>query len=373
MGDDDEGGLRRPQEGLQRLTGRDVQVVGRLIEEQQVRGTHAQQRQLQSRALTPGELRDGLLHVVTAEQEARQVGPRSAGRHGRCGKERVEHRGPAHGAIAQLREVAGHDVPSDSYEALEGRQLTGDGSQQRRLAGAVRPDQPDAIAASSFQATDSGDGHRGATGDRGQVAAEHLVEADHDLGRARRRGTQEARPREAETAAPRGRRWLGRAKLLEAALVLVHLDVLALAPIALHELLFTRDGRARLADQAARPRIGSLPLQEVRGVAATEGGQAAVAQLPDPLHDVVQERPVVGGHEERATAPHERRLQPLEGRDVEVVGGLVEHEQVGVRHQEPGQGHARLLAAGELPGGLSQRSRRIPRPASASWTRWSRW
>ncbi len=130
--------------------------------------------------------------------------------------------------------------------------------------------------------------------------------------------------------------------------MLVHLDVLALAAVALHELLLARDGRGRLADHAARPGVGRLALQEVRGVAAAEGGQAAVAQLPDALHDVVQEGPVVRGHQERAAAPDERRLQPLERRDVEVVGGLVEHEQVRVGHQQARQGHARLLAPGEL-------------------------
>ncbi len=53
-------------------------------------------------------------------------------------------------------------------------------------------------------------------------------------------------------------------------------------------------------------------------------------------------------HQQTPIAPCQRHLQPLEGRDVEVVGGLVQHEQVGVGHQQPSQGHAGLLAAGQL-------------------------
>ena len=139
-------------------------------------------------------------------------------------------------------------------------------------------------------------------------------------------------------------------ELLQAPFVLVHLHVLALAPVALHELLLAGDGPGRRVGQASRPRVGGLALQEVRGVAAAERREPVVPQLPDSLHDVVEEGAVVRGHEERTAAPDEHRLEPLEGRDVEVVRGLVEQEQVRVRGQLPGQRHAGLLPAGELRG-----------------------
>ncbi len=56
----------------------------------------------------------------------------------------------------------------------------------------------------------------------------------------------------------------------------------------------------------------------------------------------------MGGDEQRAAATPERLLQPLDGAQVQVVGGLVEHEEVRVRDQEPGQRRAGLLAAREL-------------------------
>ena len=101
--------------------------------------------------------------------------------------------------------------------------------------------------------------------------------------------------------------------------MLVHLDVLALAAVALDQLLLALDGGIGRAGHAARAGIGCLALDEVGGVGAPEDGQAASAQLPDALDDVVQEGPVVRGHDERAVALHERHLEPLERGDVEAA------------------------------------------------------
>ena len=59
----------------------------------------------------------------------------------------------------------------------------------------------------------------------------------------------------------------------------------------------------------------------------------------------VEERAVVRGDEERAAAPAEVLLEPLEGGDVEVVRRLVEQQQVGVGDHEAGEGRAGLLPA----------------------------
>ena len=44
-------------------------------------------------------------------------------------------------------------------------------------------------------------------------------------------------------------------------------------------------------------------------------------------------------------------FQPLHGLGVEVVGGFVQEQQVGLFQQGHAQGHAAALAAGELPHG----------------------
>ena len=90
VADDEDRRRRRPEEGLDRLAGRDVEVVRRLVEEQQVRRQDAEQGELEPRALATRERPDLLERVVTPEQEPRQVRPRLARRDRQDIEERVE-------------------------------------------------------------------------------------------------------------------------------------------------------------------------------------------------------------------------------------------------------------------------------------------
>ena len=55
----------------------------------------------------------------------------------------------------------------------------------------------------------------------------------------------------------------------------------------------------------------------------------------------------MGDEEDGAGVVLERRFQELERLDVEVVGGLIEHEDVGGAREEPREEQAVALAAGE--------------------------
>ena len=68
---------------------------------------------------------------------------------------------------------------------------------------------------------------------------------------------------------------------------------------------------------------------EVGRVVALVGVGAAAVELEDPLGDVVEEVPVVGDGDDGAGVLLEVLLEPLHGLGVEVVGGLVEQQQVG--------------------------------------------
>ena len=57
---------RFTQEGLECLAGRDVEVVGRLVEQQQVRAADSDERELEARTLPAGEDTDFLEHVIAA-------------------------------------------------------------------------------------------------------------------------------------------------------------------------------------------------------------------------------------------------------------------------------------------------------------------
>ena len=74
---------------------------------------------------------------------------------------------------------------------------------------------------------------------------------------------------------------------------------------------------------------------------------AAAVELEDPLGDVVEEVAIVGDRDDRARVLLEEPLEPGHGLGVEVVGGLVEQQQVGLAKQQAAQRDAALLAARE--------------------------
>lgn len=77
---------------------------------------------------------------------------------------------------------------------------------------------------------------------------------------------------------------------------------------------------------------GGALVEEVVVVAAV-GVQAAVAQFKNAGDKGVEEGAIVRDHEEAAGVGLEVVLKPSEGLEIEVVGGLVKHEQVGLHHQ----------------------------------------
>ena len=94
------------------------------------------------------------------------------------------------------------------------------------------------------------------------------------------------------------------------------------------------------AATARRPSAGWRPALEVLVDPARQHRDLAVAeQRPDRVGDPLEEVAVVGDHDERAGPAVEEVLEDVEGLDVEVVGGLVEQQHVGL-------GRAAAAAAG---------------------------
>ena len=148
---------RAGHERLDRLAGRDVEVVRRLVEQQQVRRLDAEQRQLQARPLPAGQRPDLLGDVVAAEQEPGEVRARLARRDRDGLEQRVEDGRARDRRLAQLREVAELDVVAERERPVERRQLPGDRAQERGLARAVRADDADPLAALGGQERRRGD------------------------------------------------------------------------------------------------------------------------------------------------------------------------------------------------------------------------
>ncbi len=68
-------------------------------------------------------------------------------------------------------------------------------------------------------------------------------------------------------------------------------------------------------------------------------------EVNDASDRFVEQLEIVADDQERAAVVAQELHQPGLGIDVEVVGGLVEQEDVAAREQNPGQLHAAALAA----------------------------
>ena len=91
---------------------------------------------------------------------------------------------------------------------------------------------------------------------------------------------------------------------------------------------------------------GGAPLLQPVAVAADVFAPAPVAFRDQRLRDdVVEEAPVVAHQQQRAAVALQRVLEELERLDVEVVGRLVEHQQVRGLREEPREQQAVALAA----------------------------
>ena len=106
-------------------------------------------------------------------------------------------------------------------------------------------------------------------------------------------------------------------------------------------------------------------LLQIRRVVALVGVGPAAVELEDPLGDVVQEVPVVGDRQDRARVGGQVLLEPLHALGVEVVGGLVEQQQVGLGQQQLAQRHAAPLTAGQVGHRLRPAAGNAARPSPA--------
>ena len=82
-------------------------------------------------------------------------------------------------------------------------------------------------------------------------------------------------------------------------------------------------------------------------VAAGVEGELPALEVADLLRHRVQEVAVVADQDQRARVAAQMLLEPDRGLEVEMVGGLVEQQEVGLEEQHAGQRHAHPPAAGE--------------------------
>ena len=297
--------------------------------------------------LAAGEDRDLLEDVVLAEEEAAEdLARHLLGHvpvdvphlhrllHHRLGGVEVVH--------PVLREIARHDVAAELAHAALDRDDPAQDLQQGGLAGAVGPDEHDALAALGREIEVAVD-------DVVAVGLLHVLQVDDLPAGAGRLGKLEIDPPQVLLRlvhghllqaldllllrlGPRGQRGLG-AEPVDEFLQVGDLALLVLEPRRLLLLAFVL-----------------LPEEIV--VVARVALEGAPAQFEDAGAEGVQERAVVRDDDEAARVPGEVLLEPEQGLQIEMVRRLVQEEEGRLAHQQAGQMGAHDPAAGKRLGEL---------------------
>ncbi len=331
--------LQRDQQGVAHL---EIQVIGGLIEQQQVGFTRDQDRQRQPRPLAAREAPGGLEHPLAAEAETAEViAPLLLGPLGDLGAAapaelRQRRRGGIEMLQLDLREESRHDIRRGRECPGHGGQLSGEHAHERGFTRAVASENTDPVARV--------DGERDILDHAAcAVSGRQTLEREQRAGQFCRRGEL---PLEARFGL-HGRDLAETRQRLQTAL---HLPGLArLGAEAGDE---TRDSR-RFAFLAGDERTRALALRRVLylegAVVARVGAQPAALDEQYPAHDYIEELTVVRYEQQRSRIASQPLLEPEYGIEVEVVGRLIEQQHVRAAHEGAREVRAHFQSAGELP------------------------
>ena len=240
-----------------------------------------------------------------------------------------------------LVEPADLDAPVAVHVPRERRQRAGDQLGEGRLARAVDAQQADAVVGVEAQ-VEPAQHRRAVVADR-----DALEPQQRRRQRPWRRGQGEGR----DPVLHHRRDRLELGQPLQPALGLGGLG--RLGAEAVDEGLQVRPlGLLLGAHGRLQPQLLGAALLEVVVAAGVEV-ELAAGQMQGGVH-LVEQLAVVADHQGGVRILLQPRLEPERAFQVEVIGGLVEQQQVGLGEQRRGQGHAHAPAAGELGHGAGE-------------------
>src|ERR1017187_5724384 len=114
------------------------------------------------------------------------------------------------------------------------------------------------------------------------------------------------------------------------------------------------EGSQRNAESRARLRCYCLGVGDVFFVGALEVFDVAMVEVPDTGGDFVDQIVIVGDQKDGALVFLEGEVEGVDGLEIEVIGGFVEHQEVGLLEHEAAEDEAGGFAAGERLGGLER-------------------
>ena len=109
-----------------------------------------------------------------------------------------------------------------------------------------------------------------------------------------------------------------------------------------------RRSRLLLLGELEIERLALAALALEGGVAAAVERELAGFEMQDPVDRVVEQIAVMADDDHRARVARDVLLEPKRRLEVEIVGGLVEQQQIGLGEQHRGERHAHAPAAGEF-------------------------
>ena len=151
VGDEDDGALEGEQRVLERLAALDVEVVRGLVEDQHVGARGDEHRQREAPLLAAGDVAERLLRVGPGEEEAAQQMARLRPAEPGLALHGIEDRPLPGRGVGVLGEIADLDVVAFANRTDGGLGATGEGLDQRRLAGAVGADEDDVLPPFEFE------------------------------------------------------------------------------------------------------------------------------------------------------------------------------------------------------------------------------
>ena len=339
--DEHQRALELRQRHRQRLACFQIEMVGGLVEQQQIRPLPDEQRERKARLLAAGEVLDRSGRHLARKIEASQIVAQLLLPDFWRELNQVPERRLV---VAQhldlvLGEIADHQSLVHHRAAAKRRQHAGDGLDERGLAGAVDAEEPNALARAQHQL------------DFAQyrlvaITRSHVFQHQQRIRRAQRLAELERERR-------RGvhRRELFHAREhLHAALCLARLG--GLGAEAVDERLQVLALALLLLVLALREHQALRALLLERRIVAGVAPELAPIDVHDRLHHPVQEIAVVRHHHQRAGVAPQPILQPDDRIEIEVVGRLVEQQQVRAAHQRLREVEPHAPAAREARDGL---------------------
>ena len=252
----------------------------------------------------------------------------------------LEDRAAGVDALVLLGVVAGHDVVAEAVAALVGGPLPRQHPQEAGLAGAVEAHDQQPLAPLEGE-VDVAEHLEVAVADGEPLALEHQPAGlrrrrEPDVDGARGAGGLDLAVLEAHDALLDA---VGHGRLggLGAEAVDERLEAVDLLGLALRRL-----GQPDLVLGAGVEVLGVGALVLLDGA---DAGVVVALEVQDAGDGLVEQVEVVADHEQRAPVGAHEAEQPLLGVAVEVVGGLVEEQEVAAGEQDPGDLHPAPLAA----------------------------